>query len=192
MAETKNNKAKASPEVVIDRATPNDATAIMNLKRRAWLYAYVNKAFDVSTDDIEKMFPAESLKAAAANWEKGIVSEVHQNERATFVARVDGQVVGFASPTLENSQKRIGQLYVSPESQGLGVGGKLLQQAVNWHSGDEDIYLHVVSYNKNAIAFYEQYGFKRTGVIFPAGFDKKHGIKLLPEIEMILPHSSEL
>ncbi len=179
--------AKNALKLSINRAVPGDALAIVTLKRDAWLGAYVNKEHDVSEADIEKKFPKSSLPHAAANWEEGIASEKQKNDRATFVARIDGRIVGFTSPTTEDGQKRIGQLYVSQGIQGKGVGTELLSQAVKWHGRRENIYLHVVSYNQNAIEFYKNNGFQPTGVEFPSEYDNVQGIKLLPEIEMVLP-----
>lgn len=174
-------------EVTTERASPSDAAAIMTLKRTAWLDAYVSEEHGITPEDIEKKFPADSLPEAIANWEKGIASESDRGDRVTFVARINGTVVGYTSPTHEDGQKRIGALYVHPDAQGSGIGGKLLQQAIAWHGRAENIYLHVVSYNQNAISFYKSNGFQATGTVFPEAFDTEKGLKLLPEIEMVLP-----
>ena len=182
----KTKSSEPSIEIIeIKRAVPEDAEAIMNLKRQAWLKAYVSEEYEISIDDIEKKFPEDSLPNAIENWQKGIASEQDKNEKATFVARLDGKVVGYTSPCTEDGQRRLGALYVSPNVQGKGVGSKLLESAVKWHGVDEDIFVHVVSYN-SAVGFYEQHGFQKTGVEFPQEFDEEHGIKLLPEIEMVL------
>ena len=92
-------KAKSSEpsiEIIeIKRAVPEDAEATMNLKRQAWLKAYVSEEYEISIDDIEKKFPEDSLPNAIENWQKGIASEQDKNEKATFVARLDGKVVGL-------------------------------------------------------------------------------------------------
>jgi len=145
----------------------------------------VSEDYEISTEDIEKKFPEDSLPNAIENWQKGIMSEHGTDERATFVARIDGKVVGYTSPCTEDGQRRLGALYVSPDVQGKGVGSKLLKAAVKWHGTDQNIFVHVVSYN-TAVGFYEQHGFQKTGVDFPQEFDDEQGIKLLPEIEMVL------
>jgi ribosomal protein S18 acetylase RimI-like enzyme len=76
-------------------------------------------------------------------------------------------------------------LYVAPKFQGQGIGSKLLQSALEWLGPKKDVFLHVLSYNQNAIDLYERFGFVKTGKEFPEEFDEEKGIKLLPEIEML-------
>lgn len=170
--------------VVIERAIPDDAEAIMTLKRDAWLKAYTSKERDVTADDINNKFG--DLETAIRNWRSGIASETEDSGKATFVARLSGKVVGYTSPSAEDGQKRLGALYVAPAEQGHGVGGKLLQQAVDWHGREQDIFVHVVSHNDNAISFYERYGFQKTGIVISEDFDEHQGTKLLEEVEMAL------
>ena len=172
--------------VSVERAVPGDAEAIMTIKREAWLAAYPNKEFGVTVEDIQKKFPQDSMPAAIENWQRGIASEKENGDRVTFVARVDGKVVGFTAPCSEDGQRRIGAMYISPDAQGKGVGSQLLRKAVQWHGLEQDIYLHVVRYNHNAIRFYEHFGFRKTGKEMPEEFDEQQSIRLLPEIEMAL------
>jgi ribosomal protein S18 acetylase RimI-like enzyme len=148
--------------IVIERGVPTDAEAIMTLKRDAWLGGYTSDEQGVSAEDINKKFG--DMPTAINNWQRGIASETEDGERVTFVARINGKVVGFTAPCIENGQRRVGQLYVSPDTQGAGIGSKLLQKAVDWHGREQDIYLHVVSDNDKAIGFYEHFGFQKTGV----------------------------
>lgn len=171
--------------ILIERAVPLDAKAIMTLKRDAWLDAYVNERQGVTVEDIRKKFTDDTLAEGIENWQRGIASETEGGDRMTFVARVGGKVVGYTSPCIEDGQRRIGAMYVSPDAQGEGVGSKLLARALEWHGSDEDVYLYVVSYNDKAIGFYEHFGFEKTGKEMQAEFDERQGIKLLPEVEMV-------
>ena len=157
----------------------------MNIKREAWLSAYTDENLSITKADIIKKFG--DMSVAIKNWQLGLATETSSAERATFVARSNGNVVGYTSPYTEDSQRRIGALYVLPAEQGTGIGGQLLRQAVNWHGNNDshdNIYLHVVSHNIKAIQFYEHFGFRQTGKIIPADFDKVNQIKLLQEYEM--------
>lgn len=171
--------------VVIDRAAPADAEAIMTIKRDAWLASYVNEERGITTEDISRKFSDEEMPTAIENWQRGIAGETEDGERATFVARVDGKVVGYTAPRIEDGKRRVGALYVSLDATERGIGGRLLQRALEWHGPDKDVYIQVVSYNEDAIRFYERRGFQRTGLEIPEMFDEQEGIKLLPTIEMV-------
>ena len=146
-ANTKTQEFNAK-SLVIDRALRGDARPIMMLKRAAWLDAYPNEENGITIDDIRKKFSDDMMPAAIENWEKGIANEVEGGDRATFVARLDGEVVGFTSPCIEDGKRRIGALYVSPDAQGKGIGSQLLDKALEWHGTEKDVYLCVVSYNE--------------------------------------------
>src|ERR1019366_9022433 len=137
--------------VTLEAARPDDAEAIMTLKRAAWLSAYVSEERGVTAEDIRKKFG--DLPTAIENWRRGIAGERKGGDRATFVARIDGKVVGYTSPYIKDGKRRVGALYVSPDEQNKGAGGKLLRKAVEWHGPEQDIYAHVLSYNDKAVGF---------------------------------------
>lgn len=181
----------AGSGVKIQSASPEDATAIMNLKRAAWLAAYPNAEHGISIEDIQQKFTDGMLAEGIANWQTGIAQEKDGGNRRTFVAKLADRVVGFTSPYIEDDgQRRLGALYVAPDYQHRGIGSKLLQQALAWHGDDQDVYLHVVSYNLPAISLYQKFGFHKTGKDWPEEFDPKQDIKLLPEVEMRRPGKS--
>lgn len=85
-----------------------------------------------------------------------------------------------------DGQRRIGAIYVLPGEQGKGTGSKLLQKAVDWYGRDEDIFLHVASYNQQSIDFYKHHGFETTGTHITDDDAITSGSKPIPEIEMVL------
>jgi ribosomal protein S18 acetylase RimI-like enzyme len=185
MTENKVSKhERDDTEVIIEHALPQDAEAMMRLKRAAWAQAYPSEEHGVTNEDVEKKFTEEDVLEGARNWEKGIAGEPHDGKRQTFVARINNKVAGFTSPCYEDEQWRIGQLYVDPEFQGQGIGSNLLKTALDWLGNEKDVYLHVLEWNNNAIDLYEKFNFVKTGKKFPAEVDEQ-GRKLLPEIEML-------
>lgn len=170
--------------VIIEKAKPEDAEAILTLKRDAWLERYVSAEHGVTEQQVRANFEdvhGHINPEAIERWQHGIASDPGSNERCTFVARLDGQVVGAVAPHRIDGKKRLGMMYVHPDFYGRGIGGLMIKKAIEYWGREEDIYLHVLSYNDKAIGFYEHYGFKLTGVEFPP-----EGATNMPELEMVL------
>ncbi|MDB5184794.1 MAG: N-acetyltransferase [Candidatus Saccharibacteria bacterium] len=176
-------------QVIVERAVPADAAVMCDIRDRAWLAAYPNPELAITEADIllnAKGPNGQFVPRRIAYLEQQIAAEdgIHD---ITMVAKVGGKVLGFVNPSRdEQNRRRIGALYVSPESQGLGIGGLLMRRVLEWWGNDEDIYLNVVSYNRNAIGFYEHFGFEATdSVILPDPAQPSY-MKSLPLTEMVL------
>ena len=177
--------------IIVEPARPDDAEAVFNVQRLTWLDTYPNDEAGITKEDIRKRIEGEHgelIPKKIERWKSGI--EVTGEKRAIFVVRDSGKIVGFVAPGIMDGQRRIGAIYVLPEAQGKGVGGKLLQGAVNWHGRSEDIFLHVASYNQNAIDFYMRNGFEETGKPIKDEMAKGDE-KEIPEIEMVLRATSD-
>jgi Predicted P-loop ATPase fused to an acetyltransferase len=168
-------------------ATPADAEAIYDVQRQSWLATYPNAERGITKEDIRIKIEGEhgELKdQIIQKWRKRIEGGVEQ--RAVFVAQDRDEVVGFVAPVVRNDQRRIGAIYLLPEAQGKGIGKQLLERAIEWHGRDDDIYLHVIAYNDNAITFYERNGFVQTDAEVNDNAAQLPGGKSMPEIEMVL------
>lgn len=66
-----------------------------------------------------------------------------------------------------------------------GAGGKLLEKVIQW-CGSVDIYLHVASYNVDAIRFYKRHGFELTNTELQDDIAFKSG-STMPSVEMVRP-----
>ena len=177
--------------IIVEPARPDDAEAVFNVQRLTWLDTYPNDEAGITKEDIRKRIEGEHgelIPKKIERWKSGI--EATGEKRAIFVVRDSGKIVGFVAPGIMDGQRRIGAIYVLPEAQGKGVGGKLLQGAVNWHGRSEDIFLHVASYNQNAIDFYMRNGFEETGKPIKDEMAKGDE-KEIPEIEMVLRATSD-
>ncbi|MBP7767437.1 GNAT family N-acetyltransferase [Candidatus Saccharibacteria bacterium] len=175
------------PNVIIEAAKPEDAEAVFNVQRETWLDTYPNEELGITQEDIRKRVEGDNgelVQTKIDRWRA--VIETAGDKRVVFVARNEGEIVGFVAPAIMEGQRRIGAIYVLPETQGLGVGSKLIQQALNWHGQAEDVYLHVATYNRIAIDFYKQYGFEITDAEIQDDFAIQNGYKEIPEIEMVL------
>ena len=187
MSEIESNKQESNQSVIIETAVPSDAEGVFNVQRLTWLATYPNDELGITVEDIRKRVEGEHgelIQPKIERWRSGI--ETAGEKRAVFVARTDGKVTGFVAPAIMDGQRRIGAIYVLPETQGTGIGSKLIQKAIEWHGRDEDIFLHVASYNQNAIDFYKKNGFEETGKEVRDDVAQLGNGKEIPEIEMVL------
>jgi len=70
-----------------------------------------------------------------------------------WVYEADGDLAGFLS-LIENE---VGAIFVHPDSQGHGIGGRLMDHAVSLR---DSLYLDVFEKNRIGRRFYERYGFQ--------------------------------
>lgn len=172
--------------VTIERAKADDAEAVSRLLRLTWMATYPNKQAGITEEDIRLRTEGqngERIPKNIENWRKNI--EADDGFGAVFVARAERGVVGLAALRFIDGKRHVGALYVLPEAQGLGIGGKLMQKILDWYNGNEnDIYLRVASYNQNAIDFYKRFGFEQTDTpVVDEG--NVYGNTQIPEIEMM-------
>lgn len=177
--------------VIIERAVPKDAEAVSELLRRTWMATYPNVGAGITEEDIRLRTDGENgerIPKNIENWRRRI--ETDDGSGAVFVARSQGKLVGLAAPNFIDGKRHVGALYVLPETQGSGVGSKLMQKILEWHGSGDDIYLRVASYNQNAINFYTRFGFGQTGnPVLDEG--NVYGNTQIPEIEMVLKAKSD-
>ncbi|MFM7727408.1 MAG: GNAT family N-acetyltransferase, partial [Flavobacteriales bacterium] len=87
-----------------------------------------------------------------------------------WIARVERVPVGFSSvhmsyvPSMFNSQFQatLGDIYVAPEFRSVGIGKRLLDEAMSWAHIREahSLALNVHHHNAEAIRFYTTHGFE--------------------------------
>jgi len=95
--------------------------------------------------------------------EVGEVS-AEQAERA-FVAELDGRLVGFGVVLADgHGRAELDDLFVEPDRWGLGVGRRLVEEALRRAARVGAQSLHVVA-GRNAQGFYEALGFERVGEV---------------------------
>ncbi len=85
----------------------------------------------------------------------------------TWIAKMDGQVVGFACCGASREQSGAGEiyaLYVLEAFQKQSIGWRLLQLCLKELGGCERVFLWTLAGNEKAIRFYERAGFHRDGV----------------------------
>jgi GNAT superfamily N-acetyltransferase len=144
-------------DATIRLATPDDAQAIAHVRVTAWRTTYRGLIPDAYLD-------AMKVEDSATLW--GRVLAAPPNKTNTFVAEIDGAVVGFASGLMladkrhEFFDAELTGIYLVPEAQRAGIGARLVATvaAAQRAHGATAMIVWVIAGNKGARVFYEQLG----------------------------------
>jgi RimJ/RimL family protein N-acetyltransferase len=143
--------------VAIRRATPADATALVELGRAV-------------SSEPEAWLITESDWRGVADERRYLRAIRRSPHAAVFVAEYDGGVVGRLSLARDSHPASVHVadlgLMVAAAHRRRGIGRLLLGQAVEWarETGVEKLELHVFPHNEPAIKLYERFGFEREGL----------------------------
>ena len=116
---------------------------------------------------------AAALLAASDPWLKlGLTSAnclktLNAPFRETYVTTARGQLSGLVTITMYGTFKGYIQLlFVAESARGTGLGGKLMAFAEEKiFARSPNVFLCVSSFNKGAIFFYRQLGYKKAGLL---------------------------
>ena len=141
-------------------ATRADADAIGRLQVETWRIAYADLLPQKTIDTFD-------VSARQALWREGLARTPRPGS-ATFVALVEGEIVGFATVGASHSDEGTGELYaiyVDATRWGHGAGRALIQRAeVSLReSGFPKALLWVIEGNERAERFYQAAGWRRDG-----------------------------
>lgn len=160
-----------------------DMSGITKVFYEAWLDTYPNKEVGVTREDIEHKFkdrfkPEELEK----RWEM-----IKNNPEAKmFIAKDDDMVVGVAIAVVHPDSNQLQAIYILPEYQGKNIGGRLWKEAKRYFDQKKKCIVHVATYNKKAIGFYEKIGFKDNGKRWTDEKTRMKSGSIIPEMEMEL------
>jgi ribosomal protein S18 acetylase RimI-like enzyme len=174
-------------EVEIVDATAQDAEQIAALRKKTWFDTYPNEEYNITREDIAaKDFDSDKKIQQLRDY----IEESDASSK-TWVAKEDGGVVGYCTST-KYGQHEIRAIYVLPDKQGLGIGKKLMETALQWLGDTHDVYLYVASYSEESIAFYKKLGFEVSDKPTPEGYAVNG--KPIPLTTMVRPasHSQEI
>jgi putative (di)nucleoside polyphosphate hydrolase len=171
---------KYSSDIIIADSTLGDEKGLVFVLKTTWLATYPDIEHGITKEDIlTKDFTSEKKISA---W-RDTIKNSGKKSKYICVAKHNNKVVGFCSASKKKKFNELGVLYILPEYQRMGIGRKLMDRAVDWLGRKKKIFLKVASYNKNAISFYERYGFIKTGA---TSRDRLINGKVMPETEMAL------
>ena len=142
--------------VIIRAAQPIDASGIAQVRVDAWRTTYRGMIPDA-------YLAAMRVEESSALWEKVLTAA--PNTTNTFVADVDGRVVGFASGSMLAEPKlgfnaELAAVYIDRDMQRSGIGRKLVAAvaAAQRAHGATGLVVWVIAANKAARACYEALG----------------------------------
>lgn len=138
-------------------AFAEQAQSLIAIQQACYLTAYVHPEHGINRADIEEKNNRLARPVAIERIKKRI-----NNSQEMWLVAMDGEVpVGFiaAKKADEDSDQRIGRLFVSPEQQGRGIGSHLMRELLPRFNPNSPIKLQVDAYNTHAIDFYTNFGF---------------------------------
>jgi len=161
-------------------AVPQDAPAIAVVHVATWRDAYAG----LLPDDFLAGLVVEDW---AQRWRGRLAATVAG--MFTFVFESGGRVRGFVSGGPDRHGLAGGEvfaIYVDPDCQGLGAGGRLLSAAVRTlaEDGFADARLWVLAGNQPARGFYEAQGWRPDGTEKPWTYDRDAG-RSVPEVRYV-------
>lgn len=143
-------------EAVIRPALAADAPAIAQVRVDAWRTTYRGMIPDA-------YLAAMKVEESAALWDK--VLSAAPNTTNTFVAEINGRVVGFASGLMLAEPKHgldaeLSAVYLMRDAQRAGIGRQLVAAvaAAQRAHGATGLIVWVIAGNKGAREFYERLG----------------------------------
>ena len=131
----------------VRRATEGDVEAICEIGRAAWpeTYAFAGQDF---------------IGHGLAAWWSETAVERSVAATTTLVAEARGRVVGMGNVDLRPDVPVIWKLYVHPDHQGTGIGGRLLTGLVEAVPvARSTVAIEYIEGNDRAAAFYARHGF---------------------------------
>jgi ribosomal protein S18 acetylase RimI-like enzyme len=136
---------------IVRRATPDDSSAIAEIRVETWRAAYVGVVPQPVLDGLD-------VDQSEQWWRRAVAAEGY----AAFVAEQNDLVVGFVSVGPCSDADRTGELYaiyVRPDSWSTGAGLALMDAGVDWLAERwTEAVLWVAEHNPRARKFYERYG----------------------------------
>jgi GNAT superfamily N-acetyltransferase len=176
-------------KIKILKAKPENVRGIQNVYYKTWLATYPNKKYRITAEDIEYKFKDRSKKEEIG---KRIAKIKKQSKNdLQLVAKEGNKIVGVCGVEKDASRNKLRSIYVLPTYQGHGIGKMFWNRVQRFFDPRKDIVVHVASYNKNAIAFYERCGFKDTKKRFTDERHKMRNGAIIPEMELIIKRKTD-
>jgi GNAT superfamily N-acetyltransferase len=115
--------------------------------------------------------------------EEEITRLLHAKDSMVLLCVVDGEIVASVHLERQGEGAYLGMLAVNPIWQSLGLGKRLMAEAEDvakrlWAA--KKMLMQVITLRHDIIAFYERYGYVKTGRTLPFPTSEKYGIQKVP------------
>jgi ribosomal protein S18 acetylase RimI-like enzyme len=164
-------KQVAQPAALTFRpASPADSAAVAQAFLASSRSSYTDTAAvkQLPAEWIESQMAGQAKRYGEEYWRDLITqAEAGGSDQLFLVALEPGQdtVSGLMYLKKQNGAVWLDALYLIPDAQGKGLGTKLMERAAAF-AGALPLELDVMDANKQAIRFYEKFGFKQVGESF--------------------------
>lgn len=170
-------------DIQIVDAKGSDVYDNWQIQKMCWLNNFPSMELGITEEDIIKWFD-ETLESNQKKLKERSEGVNKNPDQHLWEVKDGGKVVGFAAAK-RGGENRLEAMFVLPEYQKKGIGGKLMNQILDWIGPGKEVYTDVVSQNQNAIGFYKRFGFIETGNVVDSGVVFNSG-STLPNMEMVL------
>jgi len=167
-------------KITIGKPVLGEEQDIVEVIKKTWLSTYPNKKYKINRKDI---LSRDFDSAKKINrWSRLIKN----NEKSKYlcVAKHENKIVGVCLVSKKKNFNELNVIYILPKYQKMGIGKKMLNKSIGWLGNEKNIFVKAVSYNQNAIDFYENYGFSK--------MDRQGNIsfllngKVVPETKLVM------
>jgi ribosomal protein S18 acetylase RimI-like enzyme len=142
----------------------------------------VNSAYRGGSGNIGWTTEAQLLDGQRTD-EEEITRLLHAEDSIVLLCVLDGEILASVHLERHGEGAYLGMLAVSPNLQSLGLGKRLMAEAediVRQLWAVKKMRMQVITLRHDIIAFYERYGYVKTGCTLPFPTSEKYGIQKVP------------
>jgi ribosomal protein S18 acetylase RimI-like enzyme len=174
------NNLEKGPAFKIEVPKVGDETELAPMHIQAWKDAYIVPESGLTEESIDQQLG--HLLTDTTFRKNTIIESLEKPDFVLYrvVRNQSDEIVGFMHGTKHETFTELDGLYLLNEAKGTGVGGKLMEEFLQWADEHKPCRLEVFSFNDSAIGFYMHYGFEITDREVPL-------FRGLPVSEMIRP-----
>jgi N-acetylglutamate synthase-like GNAT family acetyltransferase len=163
-------------EYTIRKASPNDARGVAMSQKEGWIFAHVNKDFNITEEDIVKHLGSDK------DLEKQFRKYLERTGTPYYVVEVHDEIMGYAG-CYKDDRYWTGAVYLKPPVIGYGIGGELFNSILNDLPKGDKFLVKIATFNKRSQRMFEKIGFIELKE--QDEFHLKNSDRVIPLIKMV-------